>query len=253
MLKVHDTLATETPICITVNGTTHAIMMATPENLENFARGFIYSEGIITYCSEIRDIEIKSIDQPLAKSDLSISTIQIDITLSPRKFNEYKENKHFRRGLTSCGICGSHAMEEAIPELNILPESHLPPASQLIGVHTELETVPGMHSALLMARQGQMHTSATDIGRHNAIDKVLGYAIYKQLDLHECYIISSSRCSVELVQKAVRAGLSTLVHLSSPSDLALKMALFYRLNLIQVLRTGEIKVHTNSQPLSGDL
>jgi FdhD protein len=88
--------------------------------------------------------------------------------------------------------------------------------------------------------------SDEDIGRHNALDKVLGFAIRKKLDLHQHYAILSSRCSVELVQKAVRAGLSTLVHLSSPSNLAVEMAKHYQLNLIQITRSNEIIVHALS-------
>lgn len=248
------TFATESPVCITVNGIAHAVMMATPADLEDFALGFAFSEGIINDHSQIRDIQINAGKHKVSSPDnaLLVDTLSVDILISPRQFQTYKEQSHFRRGLTSCGICGSHAITDALPQLSPLSGSKVPTEGLLAQAPMQLSTAVGKHSAQLFTPLGKTLVCYEDIGRHNALDKVIGYALRHALDLDQHYVVLSSRCSVELVQKAVRAGLSSLVHLSSPSDLALATAKFYRLNLIQVLRTGEIKIHSNSQHLSGE-
>lgn len=241
--------AVEQPICISVNGIAHAVMMVTPSELENFSVGFAYGEKIISDIGQLRDISISEDTHNITTtdSDIPIACIVADLTISPRQLKTYKEKQTFRRGLTSCGLCGSAALSEALPELEPLKPAGLPSPEDLLDIHKRTQFTAGMHVAHLMNPSGTQLISQHDIGRHNALDKALGFALRKGINLHQHYAILSSRCSVELVQKAVRVGLSTLVHLSSPSNLAIEMAQHYQLNLIQVTRSGEIKVHARSQ------
>lgn len=236
--------AEEVPATITINGIAHAVMMLTPSSLENFAVGFAYSEGIIDSVDQIRDMDISVADQHT--ETVPVKSISIDLTLSPRQFQAYKETHSFRRGLTSCGICGSSALKEAFPDLSPLQPAVRPTDQLLTEVRSNTPPIAGVHFAKLVSPEGQTIVSDEDIGRHNALDKVLGLALRQKLDLHQHYAILSSRCSVELVQKAVRAGLSTLVHLSSPSNLAVEMAKYYQLNLLQITRSNELVVHALS-------
>ena len=236
--------AEEVPATITINGIAHAVMMLTPSSLESFAVGFAYSESIIDSVDQIRDMDISVVDQSMEA--VAVQSINIDLTLSPRQFQAYKETHSFRRWLTSCGICGSAALKEAFPNLSPLQPATRPVDQLLTEIRSNTPSIAGVHFAKLISPEGQTIVSDEDIGRHNALDKVLGFAVRNKLNLHQHYAILSSRCSVELVQKAVRAGLSTLVHLSSPSTLAVEMAKHYQLNLIQITRSNEIVVHALS-------
>lgn len=242
----------ETPTSITINGIAHAVMMLTPTNLKNFAIGFAYSEGIISSIEQIRDLDICEDKRTIAETDnaLSIKSILIDITLSPRQFQVYKKQHNFRRGLTGCGLCGTAAFDEAFPHLKKLPIAKLPHHEVLTGIRENSPSIAGVHFSKLLTPTGELLAGDEDIGRHNALDKILGFALRKKIDLHQHYAVLSSRCSAELVQKAVKVRLSTLIHLSSPSNLAVQMAKHYKLNLIQVTRSGEIKVHSDSEKVA---
>lgn len=238
----------EIPTSITINGIAHAVMMLTPTSLENFAIGFAYSEGIIDSIEQIRDMDITEDKHIVSEvsNTLSIKSILVDITLSPRQFQVYKEQHNFRRGLTGCGLCGTVAFNEAFPKLKKLPTAKLPHNKILTDIRENSPSTAGVHFSKLMTPDGTSLVCDEDIGRHNALDKVLGFALRNKIDLYQHYAVLSSRCSAELIQKAVKVGLSTLVHLSSPSNLAIEMAKHYKLNLIQVTRSGEIKVHSRS-------
>ncbi|EAR60210.1 formate dehydrogenase accessory sulfurtransferase FdhD [Neptuniibacter caesariensis] len=247
--------AIETPVSIAINGIAHAVMMVTPTNLKYYAAGFAFAEGIVDHIEQIRDITIREDSHQInsAEQDLKVKSLIVDLRISPRQFHEYKKRQSFRRGLTSCGLCGSAAISEALPGINPLHETKIPTSDLLINAHKNIKSSAGLHTAQLIDPSGTILTTQEDIGRHNALDKVLGFALFEQLKLSQHFVILTSRCSVELVQKAARAGLSTLVNLSSPSNLAIDMAQHYKLNLIQVTRSGEIRVYTHSNSLGGEL
>ncbi|WP_460755588.1 formate dehydrogenase accessory sulfurtransferase FdhD [Marinomonas epiphytica] len=230
-------LVVEIPASITVNGIAHAIMMVTPSQLEAFAIGFAFSEQIINDLDEIRDINISSVQKG------SLPYLQIDLELSPRCLQSYKQQKHVRLGATGCGLCGSDSIEHAFPNLAKLKPSLPLPQDQLIGLRKLLaqhqiigQETGAIHGALLLDPEGQNLACMEDIGRHNAIDKLIGHALLNKLSLYDHSIVTSSRCSTELVLKAVRAKLSCLIHLASPSTLAVTLARQYGLTLIHLTK-----------------
>ncbi|MGK0496100.1 MAG: FdhD protein [Neptuniibacter pectenicola] len=238
-------LAQEIPIAISVNGISHAVMMLTPIDLEYFTIGFTFSEGIIDHCSDLREITITphAVEIPQGEHHFQLPSYKVEVEISPRQFTRYKKHHSFRQGLTGCGLCGTAALDTAIPHLRSLTPCPVP-HQQLHNLPNKLlsqQTLKGVHAALLLSPDGEIMTCHEDIGRHNALDKTLGFALKHAIPLTGYSVVMSSRCSVELIQKAVKAGLSTLIHMSSPSLLATQMAHHYHLNLIQITRQGELK------------
>ena len=245
--------ALEVPASISVNGIAHAVMMVTPTALEAFATGFAFSEGIIDGINDLRDLTIGQQCSPLvpdAAGTPELDTINIKLEISPRQWQRYRAARHLRQGSSGCGLCGHEALATALPALQVLPASPLPDAEQLRNLQAllareqlQLPAGSGQHVALLRAPDGRPLSCLQDIGRHNALDKIIGFALLHGIELLGHSVLLSSRSSVELVQKAVRARLSTLIHLGSPSTLAIQLAHYYRLNLLQYTRQQRVQVH----------
>lgn len=231
-------LITEQPLAISYNGLAHAVMMVTPQDVEDFLFGFSLSEGIIQQASDIRDWHLT--EQAEGEGP---SALHADIQLSSRQLMQFKQARQFRRGATGCGICGTESLSLALPELPKLPAAPLPDAESLLYWRHQFKQwqtlgrqVGAVHAALLLSPEGEGLVCREDIGRHNALDKLIGHSLRTGRTLHQHAALMSSRCSTELIQKAVRAGLSTLIHLASPSDLAVQLARHYGLNLIHLPR-----------------
>lgn len=242
-------LIEEVPLVITVNGLAHAVMMITPVDVEPFVVGFLHSEGIIHEKNDIRDLSIRP------QTHNGIESLAADITLSPRMLHTYKQQQTARKGSTGCGLCGIESLADALPSLEPLSivETHCPlsneqltrfrdtlPEHQVLG-----RQVGAIHAALLIDAQGNVLTSHEDIGRHNALDKVIGWALMHSHNVTGASVLMTSRCSTELIQKAVRAGIHTLIHLASPSSLAVQQARSYHLNLIHLPRQGEPRFYVS--------
>ncbi|ETX11092.1 formate dehydrogenase accessory protein FdhD [Marinomonas ushuaiensis DSM 15871] len=229
-------LVEETPLAISINGIAYAVMMVTPIDLESFVIGFALSEGIIENLNEIRDIDIQPTSTPP-----NIDSISINLELSPRRSALFKQKKQAHLGATGCGLCGVESLSQAIPTLSKLTtstpmnEDVLVTLRHRLSEHQVLGNKTGaIHAALLVSPQNEVICCMEDIGRHNTLDKIIGYALKQDIKLHNHTVLMSSRCSTELVQKAVRVGLSHLVHLASPSTLAVKLARYYGLTLIHL-------------------
>ena len=242
-------LVEEVPLAITINGITHAIMMVTPTALDAFSIGFALNEGIIETASDVRDISIT--DSPT--SHLDIQGLAINLTISQRRFAEFKQGRIARLGASGCGLCGAESLEYALPLLNKLPASKILPERILTTLratlfdHQKIGKESGaIHAAMLVSPQGDCITTMEDIGRHNALDKALGYALKNNINLYNHSVIMSSRCSTELIQKAVRSGLSCLINLASPSTLAVKLAQQYGLTLIHLPKKDAPRVFASS-------
>ncbi|MCV2403330.1 formate dehydrogenase accessory sulfurtransferase FdhD [Marinomonas sp. C2222] len=236
-------LVEETPLAISINGIAYAVIMVTPINLEVFVIGYCLSEGLINSTSDIRDIHIET-----RKVQLDIDSIQINLEVSSRLFAQFKKQRA-HLGASGCGLCGLESLTQALPVLNKLEPSRplsidtLNDLRKALVEHQTLGSKTGaIHAALLLAPDNTPLCCMEDIGRHNALDKVIGYAAQKKISLHNHNILMSSRCSTELVQKAVRAGLSYLTHLASPSTLAIKLAQHYRLALIHLPKADNARI-----------
>lgn len=234
-------LASEIALAITYNGLSQAVMMVSPGNLEDFIRGFSISNDIVKDQSEILDLQLRHFDQ----------AVQADVQISSRAFWSLKNHRRQMAGTSGCGLCGVEALEQALPKLDMLDPVTLPPAAHLIGIRERIEQAQKMarssgalHAALYFNEQGTALICREDIGRHNALDKLIGALQHAGIDHRRGFVVVTSRCSLELIHKAVRAKLSTLVSLSAPTALTVQWAIKHRLNLIHVPHRNAPRIYS---------
>lgn len=234
-------LANESALAISYNGINQAVMMVTPGHMEDFVRGFSLSTGIVKRFSEIRDIEITG------NGESYFAKVEI----SNRAFWEMKTQRRNLAGTTGCGLCGVEALEQALPDLAPLPSS-LPPnplvfqgLRKRITEHQKAAQISGsLHAALFANSKGEISLCREDIGRHNALDKLIGAMAMNENHPQSGFAIMTSRCSLELVHKAVRAEIATLVCLSAPTSLTVEWARRNRLNLIHLPNSSPPRLYS---------
>lgn len=223
-------LATELPLAITLNGISHAVMMVSPYQLDAFITGFLLTEGIIQHPRDIHDLEF--IAQPQA--------MIAQVTLANRCHQPWQAQRRNLAGRTGCGLCGIESLAAALPELPVLPVSPLPDIQVLKGLRDQVPAwqslnrhCGALHAAVFADLQGVIQHASEDVGRHNALDKLLGWR-HRQPSQPEGMILVTSRCSIELILKMVRTRNPTLITLGAPTTLAVEQARHYRLNLIHL-------------------
>ncbi|CUB04356.1 formate dehydrogenase accessory sulfurtransferase FdhD [Marinomonas fungiae] len=233
-------LVQEVPIAISINDLNYAVIMITPVDVEAFIVGFAYSEGLIIQANEILDIDINHVTSELEDVPTHIDA---NIKLTGRAQHRSSGIMRQRKGTSGCGLCGIEAIEQSFPQLAPLTASpslkdqQWLAAKQHFSEHQEVGGISGaIHGAMLLDAEGQFLCFAEDIGRHNALDKLIGKALLNQIPLADMHILMSSRCSTELILKAVRAKVASLGHLASPSTLAVAQAKQYGLHLIHIPR-----------------
>lgn len=244
-----DQLAEEVPVAFEYNGISHAVMMATPADLEEFALGFSVSEGIVSSASEIYDID----------TDHGEDGITLRIRLSNAAFSMLKERRRTLAGRTGCGLCGTESLAQVLRQMpSIQGAPHLPPA----GIHRALaglkasqplhNATGGMHAAAWCSSQGELVEVMEDVGRHNALDKLIGVMIQSKADMQDGFALITSRASVEMVQKAATARMSALVAVSAPTALAVRVAEQCGLTLIAFARGDECVGYANAQHIASE-
>ncbi|MEX5574227.1 formate dehydrogenase accessory sulfurtransferase FdhD [Pseudomonas lijiangensis] len=239
--SAHNALAEEVALAIAYNGISQAVMLVSPTDLEDFIVGFSLGSGIIASADEIYDFKLSGCG----------SAMQAEVEIASRAFWNLKQQRRQLAGTSGCGLCGVEAVEQALPELNVLPGAPLPPAEWLQGLRQRIgEFQPlgqhcgAVHAAVFMDSNGQLLLGREDIGRHNALDKLIGALIRQNIALTGGIAIVTSRCSLELIQKVLRAGIQTLVSLSSPTGLALQWARRHNLNLIHLPQHSAPRVYS---------
>jgi FdhD protein len=234
-------LAEEVALAIAYNGISQAVMLVTPSDLEDFIVGFSLGSGIIEDAADIYDLQLSG----------SGSAQYAQVTIANRAFWNLKQQRRQMAGTSGCGLCGVEAVEQALPDLKVLPGAPLPPAEwldglrQRIGAFQPLGQYSGaVHAAVFMNAQGELLLGREDIGRHNALDKLIGGLIRQKIPMSGGLVIVTSRCSLELIQKVLRAGIQTLVSLSSPTGLAVHWARRHNLNLIHLPQKNAPRVYS---------
>ena len=214
----------ERPIGMVYNQTPHAVMMATPEDLHDFALGFALCEGVINHQSELEDVII----HPL-KGGIELH-MRIPDKRAERLALHGQHRAHF--GRAGCGLCGVDRLEDAIRPLPQLPDTDLRLSYALAGKAASAlaEAQPlrrankSVHGAAWVDGDGQILMVREDIGRHNALDKMIGAVARQNVDFGCGFALLSSRCTFELAQKCALAGIQTLLTLSAPSASAVETA-----------------------------
>ncbi|VVP33802.1 Sulfur carrier protein FdhD [Pseudomonas fluorescens] len=234
-------LAEEVALAIAYNGISQAVMLVTPSDLEDFIVGFSLGSGIIEDVCEIYDLQLSG----------SGSAQYAQVTIANRAFWNLKQQRRQLAGTSGCGLCGVEAVEQALPDLKVLPGAPLPPVEwldglrQRIGAFQPLGQYSGaVHAAVFMDAKGELLLGREDIGRHNALDKLIGGLIRQKIPTEGGLAIVTSRCSLELIQKVLRAGIQTLVSLSSPTGLAVQWARRHNLNLIHLPQKSAPRVYS---------
>jgi FdhD protein len=230
---IERTIIVEAPVAIEYNGIGYAVMMATPIDLEDYAVGFSLSERLINRADEILAVDIH-------KAELGWI---LRIQLPPENAQKVIARARQRVSESSCGLCGMDNLEEVmrpLPKVTAqieLADDAIFAALSLIRSHQTLNVATGSaHAAAFCAPDGSMLDIREDVGRHNALDKLIGSVTRAGLDVSNGFILLTARCSLELVQKAVVANSPMLVTISAATDLAIDMAAKSGLRLISLAR-----------------
>ncbi|MDU0353161.1 formate dehydrogenase accessory sulfurtransferase FdhD [Paraglaciecola aquimarina] len=239
-----DTLIEEVPIALVYNGISHVVMMATPQDLADFALGFSLTEGILHAASELLDIEI--VEQA--------NGLEVLLTITARRMAQLKQMRRNLTGRTGCGLCGAESLQQAIRPIKTIT-SHLPISDQAIQLAVKhlsefqpLQDLTGAcHGAAWCNADGKILVAKEDVGRHNALDKLLGALAKQNADFSQGFVLVSSRASYEMVQKVASVGVSVLVSVSAPTAFAVKLAKQSQLTLIGFARTAR---HLRYNPIS---
>lgn len=239
-----DQVAIEAPIALCYNGISHAVMMATPADLEDFAVGFSLTEGVIEKPEDIYDQQVQFLPQG----------IEIQMDISSRCQMLLKQQRRSFTGRTGCGLCGVESLQHASRPITPLEayepitDTAIQKALQQLPQWQPLRQATGAcHGAVWCQADGNILLAREDVGRHNALDKLIG-ALYRQkINRDKGFVLISSRASFEMVQKVAEAKIGNLVAVSAPTSLALKTAAEAGVNLVGFGRPGRhIKYTSNS-------
>jgi len=242
-VPVDAALAVEAPIALEYNGISHAVMLATPCDLEDFALGFSLGEGILSDVAELYQVEVRA-DPP---------GITLALEVAAGAFAALKQRRRTLAGRTGCGICGTESLEQVLrplPKLAFanwqLSATALAVASAaLAGAQPLLQQTGATHGAAWCSLDGALLHVREDVGRHNALDKLIGALRRARIPTDQGFALITSRASVEMVQKAATAGIGVLAAVSAPTSLALEVAQRCGLTLIGFARGANFSVYTN--------
>lgn len=218
-----DNVAEEVPVALVYNGISHAVMMATPLDLEAFATGFSLTEGIVDSVREIFDVEVAP----------GCDGIEVRLEISQRAFMAMKDRRRTLAGRTGCGVCGieSLALLDLVPEPLTAARPIDPTAAMIRGAAEAMRmrqplmaATGGVHAAAWCGPDGQLRAVFEDVGRHNALDKLIGHLARAREAFGDGFVFLSSRASYELVRKAARMQIPMLATISAPTSLAIRIA-----------------------------
>ena len=228
-----ETLAEELPVALVYNGISHAVMLASPADLEDFALGFSLSEGIIDSPDDLLDAEILPADlgESVALAGTTERGLSVELKVTLRCFMRLKERRRTLAGRTGCGLCGTESLAEAVRPVGReaacieIEAAALERAMAALPSHQHLQKATGAtHAAAWCAPDGEVLTLREDVGRHNALDKLIGALARAGTDPATGFVVVTSRASYEMVYKAAHAGFGLLAAVSAPTGLAVRTA-----------------------------
>jgi FdhD protein len=237
-----DVLATEVPVALVFNGISHAVMMATPRDLEAFALGFSLTEAIIDNAAECYGIDI----------EVGEAGVAVHLEIASRAFVALKERRRSLTGRTGCGLCGVDSLDQVYRSLPVLtrpaPLARSAIVRALAGLKSEqpLNRLTGAtHAAAWCGGDGSLLIVREDVGRHNALDKVIGAMARMSARDPAGFMLISSRVSVEMAQKTAMAGVAALVAVSAPTAAAIRLAEGCGMTVIAFARGEDFVCYAN--------
>jgi FdhD protein len=230
---VDDWVCDEVPVALEFNGISHAVMLATPCDLEDFALGFGLSEGIFESACELYGCEVV----------VGGSGITVRMDVSARSFAGLKQRRRTLAGRTGCGVCGTESLAEVLRPVPVVSSRMQVHAQAIVCAMRSMKDgqmlnalTGSTHAAAWCDLNGDIHMLREDVGRHNALDKLVGAVARARLDVEKGFIAITSRASIEMVQKAAMAGAGLLVAVSAPTQLAVTTAQQAGLGLVGLVR-----------------
>lgn len=238
-----DDVVQELPVALVYNGISHAVMMATPTDLEYFAKGFSLSEGILSNLKELYSMDIQH-------NELGI---QIDMTIAASRFAALKEQRRSMVGRTGCGLCGIESLQQFhldLPQVSTPTHAdwlqQIPQAVSKLMIQQDISKVTGGAHAAAWVVGGQIMALFEDVGRHNALDKLLGYIAHNQCDVSTGFVVMTSRASYELIRKCAQFNIGLLASISAPTSMAIQMAKKAGLTLASFCRGDGFVVYSDA-------
>ncbi|GLH79304.1 sulfurtransferase FdhD [Bradyrhizobium sp. SSBR45G] len=238
----HRRVPEETAVALTYNGGTQAVMMATPQDLSDFAMGFSLNEGIIASRDEIISLDVVEL----------ADGIELRMWLPPELAARMSERRRSLAGPTGCGLCGIDSIAEAVrPVARVTAGRRFTPR-EIMTALAAIEPLQklnhetrAVHAAAFWTPARGIVALREDVGRHNALDKLAGHLAQARCAASEGLVIMTSRVSVELVQKAAAMGAPVLVAVSAPTALAIRMAEAAGITLVAVARNDGFEIFTH--------
>ncbi len=236
-----DHVAAEVPVALSYNKRSHVVMMATPSELEDFATGFSLTEGIINQLSDLLEMSVIARENGL----------EVAMTIGQDCFARLVEQRRNLVGRTGCGLCGAESLEQVTRDPKVV-SSHvsvtaeaIQKAIQSLTDHQPMQAVTGAtHGAAWCSVTGTILALREDVGRHNALDKLIGHLCKNCFDPGQGFVLVSSRASYEMVYKAGVVGMEVLVAVSAPTTLAIDFANRSGITLVGFARPGRHNVYT---------
>lgn len=244
--SVNDWVADEVPVALEFNGISHTVMLATPLDLADFALGFSLSEGILSNASELYGVEEEA-------SELGIT---LHLSVASGAFARLKERRRSMAGRTGCGLCGTESLAQVARVLPPLPDTRpldraaiARAMSQFCELQTLQQATGAVHAAAWCDSDGEVRWLREDVGRHNALDKLIGALALNDVNAANGFIAVTSRASFEMVQKTAAAGVPLLAAVSAPTSFAVTTAERAGLTLVGFARQQDLVVYCRPERL----
>jgi len=243
------TIPEETAVALTYNGGTHAVMMATPQDLSDFAVGFSLNEGVVRSPEEIEQLDIVAFDDG----------IELRMWLSPEKAALLSERRRHIAGPTGCGICGIDSIAEAVRPAAVVESSRTFSPSQIVAAIQGIAPLQeinrktrAVHAAGFWTPSHGLVALREDVGRHNALDKLSGALALAEVPPGDGMVLLTSRVSVEMVQKTAALGAPLLAAISAPTALAVRTAEAAGITLVAIARADGFEIFTHPERIAVD-
>lgn len=240
-----DWLADEVPIALVFNGISHAVMMASPADLDDFALGFALTEGLLRDASELYGVEVQELPDGIA--------LQLDVSAACEW--RLKDRRRSLAGRTGCGLCGTDSLDQIKRDLPVasptcVAASAMGRAQRELRMSQAVQQLTGAtHAAAWCDPDGAVRLVREDIGRHNALDKLVGSMVRACVRPDQGFICITSRASFEMVQKAAMAGVGVLAAVSAPTALAVETARSCGVALAGFVRGDDLVAYTFAERL----
>jgi FdhD protein len=238
-------LAEEVPVALVFNGITHAVMMASPTDLEDFALGFALTEGLLQTPSQLFGVDTEVLAQG----------IEVRLEVAAQAEQALKERRRSMAGRTGCGLCGADSLGQVrlalpqAPDVVLNTQAMFKAHAMLRSKQPEKLRTGATHAAAWANLQGDIVLVREDVGRHNALDKLIGALVKAEQNMQQGFVCITSRASFEMVQKTVKAGAGVLTAVSAPTSLAVELAQDHNLVLAAMVRGEQFNAYSHGHRL----